>query len=111
MPDLPEPSVVWQAVETYLSRAYQGAAIPKAVRDRLDALKTSGDSLYSSPAWELDNKSAPAKYMLRLGNKHYPHMKLSIDRRPDGPGFLFRADTHDRHINVPAGSKEHAIFA
>jgi hypothetical protein len=37
-------------------------------------------------------------------------MKLSIDRRPDQIGFLFRADTHDRHICPSPASKEHGKF-
>ena len=36
-------------------------------------------------------------------------MKLSIDERPDQQGFLFRADTHDRHICPAPGSKDHEI--
>jgi hypothetical protein len=48
--------------------------------------------------------------MLRLGNCFYPHMKLSIDQRPDREGYFFRADTHDRHICPPPASKEHAAF-
>jgi hypothetical protein len=37
-------------------------------------------------------------------------MKLAIDPRPDGKGFLFRADTHDRHACPPPESKEYPLF-
>jgi hypothetical protein len=37
-------------------------------------------------------------------------MKLTIDRRPDQRGYLFRADTHDRHICPKPDSKEYAMF-
>ena len=37
-------------------------------------------------------------------------MKLSIDMRPDQGGFLFRADTHDRHICPSPASKDYATF-
>ena len=47
---------------------------------------------------------------LRLGNPWYPHMKLTIERAPDGKTSLFRADTHDRHIHVGPESPEYAAF-
>mgnify|MGYP000446834360 CR=1 FL=1 len=52
----------------------------------------------------------PIRYALRLGNLSYPHMKLIIDRSPDGKGYLLRADTHDAHIQPKAGSREQAAF-
>ena len=48
---------------------------------------------------------------MRLGNRYYPHMKLVIQRASDGQTFLFRADTHDKHICPPAGTPEHAEFS
>jgi hypothetical protein len=109
-----KPSVaqVWSAVEVYLNLAYAGAAPPSAVRDRLASLRATGDAdFWDSPVFERDDAKATARYSLRLGNKVYPHMKLVIERSPDGRGHLFRADTHDKHIRPSASSREGRAFA
>jgi hypothetical protein len=109
-----KPSVanVWAAVEVYLHFAYAGAAPPSAVRDRLASLRATGDAdFYDSPVFEHDPARPPTRYALRLGNKVYPHMKLVIERSPDGRGHLFRADTHDKHIRPSPNSREGRAFA
>ena len=58
-----------------------------------------------------ENRDGPTRYALRLGNRHYPHMKLVIDRAPDGRSYLLRADTHDAHCQPRPGSRESAEFA
>jgi hypothetical protein len=58
-----------------------------------------------------ESRDGPARYALRLGNRHYPHMKLVIDRAPDGHAYLLRADTHDAHVQPRPGSREAAAFA
>ena len=110
--DLPHPKHVWQAIEAYLRCAYEGSGPPKNVQNRLEVLRAAGENgdFYGSNVFERDSNSAPKKYSLRLGNRFYPHMKLSIDRRPDQGGFLFRADTHDRHICPSPTSKDHGAF-
>jgi hypothetical protein len=110
--DLPNPQKVWEAIDAYLRCAYEGADPPKAVQARLETLRQAGENgdFYRSSVFERDSEPAPKKYSLRLGNRFYPHMKLSIDQRPDQGGFLFRADTHDRHICPAAASKEYAAF-
>ena len=70
----------------------------------------STEDFYASPIFERDSKTAPSKLSLRLGNKTYPHMKLTIERSPDKNGYLFRADTHDRHCCPPQGAREHEQF-
>jgi hypothetical protein len=37
-------------------------------------------------------------------------MKMVIERSPDGAGYLFRADTHDRHVTVPPQSPEYSAL-
>jgi hypothetical protein len=66
--------------------------------------------LYDNPAIERDGADPAARFSIRLGNRSYPHMKLTVDRRPDGQGYLYRADTHDRHITVPPESQEYPAF-
>jgi hypothetical protein len=63
-----------------------------------------------APQSPRDNRDGPARYALRLGNRHYPHMKLVIDRAPDGRSYLLRADTHDAHCQPRPGSRESAAF-
>jgi len=58
----------------------------------------------------MKNLSVSPQIAVRLGNYVYPHMKLVIEPRPDGRGYLFRADTHDRHVRVPPSSPEYAVF-
>jgi hypothetical protein len=115
----PEPAVVWRVVAAYLAHAYDGpvgphgvpAGTPSAVRARLESLRMAATSeFYASPVLERDNPAHPTKFALRLGNRHYPHMKLVIDRTPDGHGFLFRADTHDAHCRPAPGSRDYAVF-
>ena len=38
-------------------------------------------------------------------------LKLVIERSPDGAGALFRADTHDRHVQPKPDSPEAVVFA
>jgi hypothetical protein len=96
---------------------------PSAVRARLETLKsTPAETFYDSPVLERQESpktpgeapprdALPLRYALRLGNRLYPHMKLMIDRSPDGQGYLLRADTHDAHIQPRPGSREMGAFA
>ena len=116
----PEPAVVWRAVTTYLVACYGGtpgptgmpASTPSAIKARLDSLRHApAEEFYASPVFERDaSNAAPAKFSLRLGNRHYPHMKLVIERAPDGRGYLVRADTHDAHVRPAPGSRDYAVF-
>jgi hypothetical protein len=115
----PEPSAVWQAVSSYLAAAYEGptgphdlpAGTPSAVRARLDSLRlVAHTDFYDSSVFERDLPGQPTKFSLRLGNKHYPHMKLAILRSPDGRGHLFQADTHDAHCRPAPGSRDYEVF-
>lgn len=110
MVDLPHPKQVWTAIDAYLRCAYGEAKTPAAVQKRLESLRAAGENgeFFASSAFERDTNLR--KFSLRLGNRFYPHMKLSIDERPDQEGFLFRADTHDRHICPAAASKEYDAF-
>ncbi len=106
----PSPSAVWQAIDIYLSNAYSGPP-PSAVRSRLATLRSAPPAeFFDAAVFERDSAPSPARYALRLGNRSYPHMKLIVDRAPDGRGYLFRADTHDGHIQPPPGSRESRAF-
>src|SRR5690349_10653033 len=90
----PPITQAWQAIERYLALAYESAPPPAAVVKRLEQLRQAGENFWQSPAFESDPKLTPLRINLRLGNRHYPHMKLVIEARPDGQGFIYRADTH-----------------
>jgi hypothetical protein len=113
---LPEPAAVLRAIDAYLRHAYGGANPSAAVKSRVEALRgVATEDFFKSPSFERDPNvndpaATPSRLAVRLGNRFYPHMKLSIDRRPDGRGYLFRADTHDRHIQPQPQSKEYAAF-
>jgi hypothetical protein len=107
--DPPDPAVVNQAIETYMKLAYEGDP-PAVVRSALATLHAWGGKYYACPVFTKDTNTPPDRYTMRLGNRYYPHMKLVIQRAADGQTFLFRADTHDKHICPPAGTPEHAEF-
>lgn len=92
-------------------RAAYPAAPPSAVRARLETLKAAApDDVYGCSVFEREPADAPLRLRLRLGNRGYPHMKLVIERSPDGRGFLLRADTHDQHVRPPPGSRDAMEF-
>jgi hypothetical protein len=102
----PSPSVVWQAIDIYLTHAYDGLP-PFAVRDRLDLLRLhQAETFYDCTALERDLHNPPTRYSLRLGNRFYPHMKLSVESNIDDTEYFLKADTHDRHCCPSAKSPE-----
>lgn len=105
----PDPAVVNRAIDTYVKLAYEGDP-PAVVRSTLATLRGWAGKFYACPVFTKDANTPPDKYSMRLGNRFYPHMKLTIQRATDGQTFLFRADTHDRHICPPEGAPEHAEF-
>lgn len=109
--DRPNLEIVRRAIEAYLTIAYPSGSIPAAIRHRRDAVLAATDAnLYDSSHFEMEKTPSPARFGLRLGNRVYPHMKLVIERSPDGRGHLFRADTHDRHVRPAPASREYDAF-
>ena len=107
----PDPATVFKAIDVYVKIAFPTGSPPASVGKRIETLRASQSAIFDSAAWELDTPAETARYGLRLGNATYPHMKLVIERAPDGHAYLMRADTHDKHITVAPGSPEHAAFA
>lgn len=106
----PPPATTWKAIEAYLALAYDGPP-PTSVRSRLQTLRDAGEeAFYESTVFEADPKDNPTRLNLRLGNRWYPHMKLTIEPAPTGNGYLFRPDTHDRHIHPHPGSRDYEQF-
>ena len=107
----PTRAEVLRAVEIYLSVAYPDEP-PSAVRARLDTLRSvPEEDFYDSAVLEHDERVLhPPRYKLRLGNVRYPHMRLTIERSPDGHEHLFRADTHDKHCAPAPKSRDYSPF-
>ena len=104
----PEREQVMRAIDIYLREAYDQP--PVTVRSQLAVLKTWGGPFFRAPVFVADEQPQGRRYSMRLGNRHYPHMKLRIEPSPDGSRYLFRADSHDRHVCPPPESPEHAAF-
>jgi hypothetical protein len=106
--DRPAPETLWRAIDAYLACAYDKAP-PAAVASRLDALRhADGEHLYDCEAFE--RSAETDRLSLRLGNRCYPYMKLVIERAPAGQGYLFRADTHDKHAMPEPGAVDYDAF-
>ena len=106
----PERADVLRAVDTYVKVAYGDEPLPAHVRSQLAVLQTWKGDFFRSPAIASDGGTPPKRYSIRLGNRYYPHMKLAVERSPDGTTYLFRADTHDGHCCPPADRPEYAAF-
>jgi hypothetical protein len=106
----PDAALVQKAIDVYLSNAYPGDGPPMTVRSMVSTLRTYAGDFFKAPTFVKDDPKNPRKYTLRLGNKHYPHMKLVYELGPDARTFLFRADSHDAHCCPPAGTPEHDAF-
>ena len=106
----PDPSEVLRAVDVYVDVAYGSEKLPLTVQSQLAVLRSWKGPFFRSPVIASDGGQPPKRYSIRLGNCHYPHMKLAIERSPDGQGYLFRPDTHDGHCCPPTGHPEHEAF-
>jgi len=107
----PVISDVRLAIDLYLEQAYGPAPQPRAVADAVGRLRAVDETeVLRQPCWERDRAEPCWRYSLRLGNRFYPHMKMLLERRPDGLGYVFRVDTHDHHVARPLdGIEAHAF--
>src|SRR5947207_2768996 len=95
----PNISQLRTAIDIYLEHAYGDVEPPCAVKAIVRQLRQADDTeILALPAWERDRAQPCCRYCLRLGNRFYPHMKLVLERRPDGLGYVFRVDGHDQHV-------------
>lgn len=115
-PDLRELKidVLRQALAIYLAHAYPEREPPEAVRRRLQWPEGAGASaLLSAPPFERVSRpdsGEPPIYALRLGNAHYPHMKLQIQPWPNAAGFLVSVNTHDQVLALEPGAADAEAF-
>src|SRR6185295_19988673 len=107
--NLPEPAQVHKAIDIYLAHAYQTAP-PLAVRSLLNLLKTWAGEFYASPAFARTGEASSPRLTVRLGNSVYPHMKMAPEPAPDGESYLFKADSHDKHLCPAQSDPDYAAF-
>ncbi len=106
-PSLPTVTQLRQAVRIFIEHAYKDAAVPPAVTQRVSPFDAVPDDAPVQPQWfETQLQNNHTSYVLRLGHRTYPHMKLVLEESPDGTGYFFRADSHDRHLHAPQGSAD-----
>jgi hypothetical protein len=106
---LPEPALVNKAIEIYLSHAYESSP-PLATRSMLNLLKTWGGEFYAAPAFARTGEPGCPRLTIRLGNSSYPHMKLALEPAPNGESYLFKADSHDKHLCPAQSDPDYAAF-
>jgi len=106
---LPQPSEAQRALDIYLKLAYPDQT-PFVVRSQLQAMKNWSGDFFKCLVWVPDIGQPPRRYAARLGNAFYPHMKLVVELSPNNQQYLYRADTHDRHICPARNSPDYATF-
>jgi hypothetical protein len=106
--------VLRRAVEVYLGIAYDGCAPSEVVRRRLEwPAEANAATLLTRAPFERVGKAGPGTqgiYALRLGNAHYPHMKLQIQPWPNATGFLLSVNTHDQVLSLDPNAADAAAF-
>lgn len=96
-----------RAIDAYLRCAYEGPPPPR-VAALTEALHHAPPAaFYACEAFERDGD---ARFALRLGNRHYPHMKLVIEQLPGRDVWLFRADAHDAHVLVDPADPDYPAY-
>jgi hypothetical protein len=107
---LPEADEVMRAIEIYLATAYTSAP-PIVVKARVENVKGCLPDWSHCREFVPESRDHGTRYTLRLGNAFYPHMKLAIEPSPGGDRFLYRADTHDKHVCPKPDSPDYPAFA
>ncbi len=110
-PSLPDSGTLRKAVEIFLRIAYPDGAIPSDVQKRIAPVMAADPSAPALREWfeASTERESGCSFCLRLGQKHYPHMKLMLQPSPDRLGYLFFADSHDRHLFSAIGSEAAAL--
>lgn len=103
-----------RAIRIFAEHAYPEGAIPD---NRQGIIRSSADdplpSLLSQKGVEVNRDPAHVecvRYLLRVGNAWYPHMKILASVLGPDEEVIFSVDTHDQ-LSLPPGSNEAEQFA
>ena len=102
-----------RAVAIYVALAYPQGEIPEPVQRRLARLNRQDGWLnLNGPPFEPSGPTGSewSVFSIRLGNEHYPHMKLQVQAWPTEAGFMVSVNTHDQVFAPQPGSQEAERF-
>lgn len=103
-----------QAVDRYLALAYPSGQWPEPVKRRLNWPDgADATALLAQPCFERADRPEAGRspiYALRLGNAHYPHMKVQIQPWPNAAGFLLSVNTHDQVLALDPNAADLPAF-
>ena len=89
-------ATVRRAVEIYLGAAYPGSSRWRAPKYELSGGKTAADLVGRfNDESEQQQGRLVHRFVLRLGNARYPHMKLVLEESILEGEYAFTVDTHD----------------
>jgi len=110
---LPTSEQLREAIRLYVEKAY-GQEPPAAMRKLVPPEDFRPADWLMEDQVERDPSGAPLQavrsFALRLGNRHYPHMKLRLSRPPRDAIYLFSVDSHDAFLQAPPGSPDFAAL-
>lgn len=119
MPPIESPVPTFQvadlkrATDCYLRHAYPNGSIPPAIQRRLNwPADVDAVGLLALPVFEkmsVRNNDTEWMYCLRLGNSHYPHMKLQIQSFRNRVGYMLSVNTHDQ-VSLPSDAVDYERF-
>ncbi len=106
--------LVRRAAEIYIAHAYPGTEPPESVARRMTwSPGESAAELLPKPPFERAGRVPGTQtpiYALRLGNRHYPHMKLQIQPWPNAAGMMLSVNTHDQIAGMDLGVSDNKAF-
>lgn len=110
---LPQVGMLQRAVNIFLEVAYEGTSIPSEVLKRIAPINEVPLEAPAQRDWfEYSKTDGPNPSLkLRLGQRHYPHMKILLQPSPELDEYLFFADSHDRHLFTAVQSEAAALAA
>lgn len=109
--DAIEASTVRLAVKLYLSLAYPGRQARKAPQIDLEGGSDARDLIPRfSDESEKRAGDVTGRYVLRLGNKEYPHMKLVLEENILKNEYAFGVDTHD-NLQITPDNPDYKRFS
>jgi len=101
-------STIRLAIDIFLRHAYPGASRWRAPVVNLEEGESARDVLprFDDETEAGEDSRRIGRYVLRLGNSRYPHMKLVLEESILEDEFAFAVDTHD-DLNVPPDAPDY----